>query len=123
MWLDIGKALVEIFSKFSEADRKRRDRLSVLFSDISYLLEDTAEQLSRDHFPYGSCAAMSQLASQLSEHVRGKIPEDQFETLQTKLFEATLIEKEYANRKDPRTISAMFEAAGYFKALSIMYKV
>ena len=48
---------------------------------------------------------------------------EEIDRLHNVLSEASLIEREFAKRKDPNTIPALYKAAGDFKSLSILIKL
>lgn len=120
MWLEIGKALVEIFTKQKQVKQEERQRLSTLFQHMSELLEDTARDLEKDLYPHGKCATMEMLSNELSGILIGKIESEKLDEVHRILLESSRLESEYAKRKDPETIKNLLIASGKFKALSII---
>ncbi len=123
MWLDIIKSLVDFTDRRSALKAAQRERLSTVFSDISNLLNDVAEEMENGIYPLGSCFAMTTLCEELLDNMRGIVDDKQIQELSPVLYNASRLEREYANRQDPQTLETLREAAGHFHAKSIIFKL
>lgn len=123
MWIEISKLIFDVFSKKKESNQNSKERLSVVFHEISELLRDTAHKIQEDIYPHGNCVAMDLLSKELSTFMFDKIDNERLSTLTRQLEEASRLELEYAKRKDPSTIIELEQASGLFKGLSILYKI
>lgn len=123
MWFEIARTLSEYYTQHKEKEQQVRDRLSIVFSSMSDLLEGTAKDLEGGVYPHGKCATMSVLATELTARLVGKMEVDKLDELHKMLFEAAKLEREFASRENPATIKELYVAAGKLKALSILIKV
>lgn len=121
MWLDIIKFIHSFIESSTESKKDINKKLSEFFEQIHKILQDVATSLQSDVYPHGSCATMSVLSEQLITTLEGLLSEQELNRLSSMLREASILEKEFANRKDPETISNLLNAAGEFKALAIIF--
>lgn len=123
MWIEIAKMLSDLFTQHRDEMQQSKERLSIVFQEMSELLESTAKDLKSNNYPHGKCATMDVLATELVNKLIGKIEVDELDKLNRLLFEAVKLEQEFAKREDPKTIEVLLVASGRLKALSIIYKV
>jgi hypothetical protein len=120
---DIAKNVLQFILVNNEIKKEKKEKISETLLEISNILDDTAEKLSKDEYPHNNCALMEKLSTDLLEHLKEYLPENISEGAQKVLLEAAQVEKHYANRKDEITIPTIRKAAGEFKALSILSKL
>lgn len=120
MWIEILKYSKEIIQWFISKDQKDREDLSKLFSDISILIIDVAENLEKDTYPYYSCSVMENLSKSLFEKSIGILSEQESKKFEDLLFHASKLEMEFSRRKEPSVINELKVVAGEFKALSML---
>jgi len=60
---------------------------------------------------------------QTVKHLKDKVNDEELKLISELLHSCSQLEKEYARRKEPGTITEMFDAAGRFQSLSILYSV
>lgn len=123
MWFDLIKMLVTIAQHKREVNIEQKEKVSKLYAEMSHLLSETALELSKDVYPVKKCAAMWTLSENLLEYLKDKVNEDELQLLGQLLKSCSQLEREYANRQDPDTIKVIFDAAGRFQALSMLYSV
>ena len=120
MWFEIAKTLTEYYTQHKEKEQQVKNRLSVVFQSMSDLLEETAKELQAGVYPHGKCATMGVLATELTGRLIGKMDTDTLDGLHKMLFEASKLEKEYANRENPQTIKELLVASGKLRALAMV---
>lgn len=121
--IDLCKNIVDIIQKNKSANQQSKIRISEVLNEISNILEDTAKKISEDEYPHMNCQVMKNFANELHFYMMDYLNNDKIDQLHKTLIEASEIEKTYALRKDPETIPTLYEAAGEFKALSILIKL
>jgi hypothetical protein len=118
MWLDIIKLIIEVVTKKKETTSSDNKKISEFFSEISEILEATANDLKEDKYPHGACQTLAVLSNSILNILRDKMPIEDAISLAKLLDEACLIEREWAHRHDPKTIETLLKASGEFKAHS-----
>ena len=121
--IDLCKSAIDLFYKSKETRQDTKLRVGILLEQISKILQDTADKLSKDEYPYFNCALMEKMCDHLHFHITGVVPEEQLNELYEALKEASQVEKQFAVRHEPNTIPSIYEAAGEFKALGLLIKV
>lgn len=121
--IELCKSAVDLIFKNKEMRQDTKVRVAVLLEEISKLLVDTADKLSKDEYPHFNCALIDKMCDNLHFHITGFIPEEQLEELYESLKEASQVEKQFALRSDPNTIPSIYKAAGELKALGLLLKV
>jgi len=121
--LDICKNFIDYILKNKEIEKKRKEKISDFFSEISYILQDTANKLKIDEYPHGNCVIMENLASKINKELIGIIPDEDLHHLYECLSDASRIEKEFAHRKEPNTIHEIERVSGEFKSMSMLLKI
>jgi hypothetical protein len=120
MWIEIIKYSKEIVGWFISENRKDKESLSKLFSDISSVIIDVADNLEKDTYPYYSCSIMETLSKSLYEKSVGILSEDESKKFEELLFNASKLEREFARRKELGIINELRITAGEFKGLSML---
>jgi len=123
MWFDLIKMLVKIVQHKKETDIKKKESISKLYFQMSELLVEAAKDLSQDIYPQGRCATMWALSEDVLKHLKDKVNDEELKLISELLHSCSQLEKEYSRRKEPGTITEMFDAAGRFQSLSILYSV
>lgn len=86
-------------------------------------MKDTADKLKKDEYPHGNCVILEKLSLKLEDELKGVIEEDELKNLVSQLLTASNIEKEFALRKEPETISEIEIASGEFRTMSMIIKL
>lgn len=121
--IELCKSAIDLFYKSKETSKNTKLRVGILLEEISNILKDTADRLSKDEYPHFNCFLMEKMCDKLHFYITGIVPEEQLDELYDALKEATQVEKQFALRQDPNTIPAIYKAAAEFKSLSLMIKV
>jgi hypothetical protein len=121
--LDLCKYVIEQVTKNKEIKLETRLRISTILFEISSILQDTADKLKKDEYPHANCVAMTSLSNNLHFILIDLVDMDVLDKLHNLLIEASQVEKQFAIRKEPNTIPMIEEAAGEFKAMSLILKV
>lgn len=123
MWLEIIKLIREIILGEKAKLLEQQEKLAGFFGEISELLKSTADSLHGDMYPHGSCAAMSLLSNNLINCLQEKVENDRLIQLAKLMDEASILEKEWVERKNPDTIKRLEQIAGEFKALGMLFNL
>jgi hypothetical protein len=121
--IDICKSVIDLVSKDKEIKLEKRLRISQILSEISSILQDTADKLKKNEYPHANCAAMTSLSNNLHFILIDLVNMDMLDNLHHLLVEASQIEKQFALRKELDTIPKIEEAAGEFKAMSLILRL
>ncbi len=121
--LSLLKDSVDLLVKSKEMKSENKMRVSILLGEMSSILEDTANKISKNEYPHFNCAIMEKMSNHLHFHLKDFIPENQLNELHKSLIEASQVEKQFATREDGKTISSLFNAAATFKTFSLLLKV
>lgn len=121
--IELCKSALELVFKSKEMRSETKVRVGILLEEISKVLEDTANSLSKDVYPTFNCALMEKMCGHLHYHIKDIVPEDQLDKLYVALREASQVEKQFAIRHNPDVIPSIYEAAAEFKSLSLMMRV
>lgn len=120
---DLCKNVIDFVIKDGEIKLENKLRISSILSEISQIIEDTADKLERDEYPHSNCVVLKNLSNQLHFSLIDFVPAEQIDDLHNKLIQASNIEKEFAVRKEPNTIPELRKVAGDFKSLSILIRI
>lgn len=123
MWLEVIKFILDIFQSGKKANKEEKEKLSEFLNEISVLLEQTALSIQSETYPHGSCSALSSCANSIMDILRDKIENDKAIFLARKLDEACVVEREWAFRDNPDTVSKLLQASGEFKAAALVIKI
>ena len=121
--IELCKSTIDLFYKSKETRHDTKLRVGILLEEISKILTDTADKLSKDEYPHFNCALMEKMCDHLHFHMTGVISEEQLDELHLVLKEASQVEKQFALRHEPNTIPSIYKAAGEFKALGLLIKI
>lgn len=121
--IELCKSAIDLFYKSKETRQDTKLRVGVLLEEISKILTDTADKLSKNEYPHFNCALMGKMCDHLHFHITGIVPEEQLEELYIALKEASQVEKQFYLRHEPDTISSIYKAAGEFKALGLLITI
>lgn len=120
---DICKSVIEFVVKDGEIKLENKLRISSILSEISDIIEDTANKLEKDEYPHSNCVVLNNLSNQLHFSLIDLVPAGQLDNLHNQLIQASNIEKEFTVRKEPNTIPELRRIAGEFKSLSILIRI
>ena len=109
MWLDILQFIYSFVKSQTESNKEENERLSQFFEQIHQIIQQVVVSLQSDVYPQGSCAAMSAISNQLIDALKNKVEEQELGKLARMLDEASILEKEFAYRKDPNTINNLLK--------------
>jgi hypothetical protein len=123
MWLEVIKFVLDIFKNDKQANQEEKERLAEFLNEISILLEQTAFSIQSGVYPHGSCTALSSCANSIMDILRNKIDHDRSISLVMLLDEACVVEREWAFRDNPDTVSKLLKASGEFKAAAMLIKI
>jgi len=115
--LDICKSIIDFTLRNSEIKEQEKEKISKLLLEISEILNDTADKLSKDEYPHNNCVVMERLSTELHGNLLEYLPKKDINVLRDSLIEASQIEKQFALRKEKDTIPSIERAAGEFKAM------
>jgi len=118
--IDILKGVVDFLQKTEQVNIESKKRISQNLDEISSILNDTAEKLKRDEYPHMNCTILEHLSDNLQFQISDILTFDELEKLRSSLRESSLVERQYAIRKEPDTIPSIEKAAGEFKSMSIL---
>jgi hypothetical protein len=121
--ISLLKDSVDLLVKSKEMKSENKVRVSILLGEMSSILEDTANKISKNEYPHFNCAIMEKMSNHLHFHLKDYIPENQLNELHKSLIETSQVEKQFATREDNETISSLFNAAATFKTFSLLLKV
>jgi hypothetical protein len=121
--IDICKNIIDFIRQSDEVEKDNIERISDILNNISNVLNDTAEKLLNDVYPHDNCVVMQRLSKDLHSNLLGYLPKEDIDILYNSLMESSMVEKEFALRKEPDTIPSIERAAGEFKAMSILIKL
>jgi len=120
--LDFAKTIFEQLRNENELRLEQRLRVSGILEEISNILRDTAEKLERDEYPHYNCVLMENMSNQLHFNLLESVQVDSLDLLHSQLLECSQVEKQFALRKEPETISQLYKAAAEFKTFSMIMK-
>lgn len=123
MWLEIIKFLIDLVNSNQEITQQEKEQLSNFFSDINLVIDDVIRNFEKDIYPVGCCTTMSILSNNIIDLLKNKLDEQKHEYIAKLLDEASVLEKEWANRHDPEVVTTLQQISGEFKALSIMTRL
>jgi hypothetical protein len=121
--IELCSSAIDLFYKSKETNKDTKLRVGILLEEISKILHETADKLSKDEYPHFNCVLMEKMCDHLHFHITGVVPEEQLSELYEALKEASQVEKQFAFRHELGTISSIYEASASFKALGLMIKV
>jgi hypothetical protein len=117
------KDVIDLVVKNKQIEKENKFRVAIILEEMSKVLEDTAAKLSKNEYPHFNCALMDKMSDHLNFRLTNFVPKEQLEELHNSLREASQVEKQFATREEPRTISSIYEAAATFKTFSLLLKV
>jgi hypothetical protein len=120
--IDLCKSVIDIVFKNRQIQHDTKLRIAILLEEISKILEDTADKLSKDEYPHFNCALMKKMSHNLYHYIKDVVPEEQSKSLIESLKDASQVEKQFAIRSEKNTIPSIYQAAGEFKALGFLLK-
>lgn len=120
--VNLCKNVIDFIQKDKEIESENKQKISVVLEDISKLLQDTADKLKNDEYPHANCIALKKLSDNLRTELLEVVEHDKVDGLHMQLVKASQIEREYAFRKQPNTITVIENASGEFKAMAILLK-
>lgn len=123
MWLEIIKMTKDFIGDYIKSDKEDKEKVSVLLNDMSDLLMSVVKDLENDIYPHSSCSTMKVLTSEFYNKIKFILDDDKSVYLEYLLIQSSLLEREFALRKEPDTIIKLNEAAGEFKAISMLIKI
>jgi hypothetical protein len=121
--IELCSSAIDLFYKSKETNKDTKLRVGILLEEISKILQDTADKLSKDEYPHFNCFLMEKMCDHLHFRITGIVPKEQLNELYDALKEASQVEKQFSLRRDPNTIPEIYKAAAEFKSLSLMIKV
>jgi hypothetical protein len=121
--ISLLKDSVDLLVKSKEMKSENKMRVSILLGEMSSILEDTANKISKNEYPHFNCALMEKMSNHLHFQLKDFIPEVQLNELHKSLIEASMVEKQFVNREDGETIPSIFNAAATFKTFSLLLKI
>jgi hypothetical protein len=121
--ISLLKDSVYLLVKSKEMKSENKMRVSILLGEMSSILEDTANKISKNEYPHFNCALMEKMSNHLHFQLKDFIPEVQLNELHKSLIEASMVEKQFVNREDGETIPSIFNAAATFKTFSLLLKI
>jgi len=121
--VNLCKEICQVLDKKRMIKQDAKLRLSVVLDEISRIMDDTVEKLKSDKYPHGNCVILENLSENLHKHLSEYVKSDDLKKLDKSLSESLIVEKYYALRKDPNTISEIERASGEFKSLSLLMKL
>jgi hypothetical protein len=120
--IDVCKSIIDYTLRNNEIKEQKQEKISSLLLEISEILNDTAEKLSKDEYPHDNCVVMQRLSTELHSNLLEFLPKKDVNVLKDSLMEASQIEKQFTLRKDIDTIPSIKRAAGEFRVMSILLK-
>jgi len=117
------KDVIDLVVKNKQIEKENKFRVAILLEEMSKVLEDTATKLSKNEYPHFNCALMDKMSDHLNFRLTNFVPKEQLEELHNSLRDASQVEKQFATREEPQTISSIYEAAATFKTFSLLLKV
>lgn len=120
--LDICKSVIDLVHKDQEIKLDTKLRVSSILSEISNILQDTADKLKKDEYPHSNCVVMKRMADHLHFSLIDLVNMDVLDNLHKVLIESSEVEKQFALRKELDTIPKIEEAAGEFKAMAMILR-
>jgi hypothetical protein len=121
--ISLLKDSIDLLVKSKEIKSENKMRVSILLGEMSSILEDTANKISKNEYPHFNCALMEKMSNHLHFQLKDFIPEVQLNELHKSLIEASMVEKQFVNREDGETIPSIFNAAATFKTFSLLLKI
>lgn len=121
--LTLLKDVVDVLIKKKEMKNETKFRVSILLEEISKVLQDTADSLSKDIYPQFNCSLMEKMVNHLHFYLIDFVPNEQLDSLHNLLKECSQVEKQFSIRKEQNTIPSLYNAAAEFKAISLLLKI
>lgn len=86
--IDVCKAVIDLITKNKEIKSEEKLKISEILEEISKVLLDTADKLSKDEYPHYNCAILEKLSEHLHFSLLDYIPQEQLDELYTSLKNA-----------------------------------
>lgn len=121
--VELFKNILDYIKDDQNIKLDNRLRISSVLQEISEILIDTANKLSKDEYPHYNCVLIERLSEQLHFHLIDFVKPLELDNLYNTLKEASQIEKLFAIRKEPHVIPEIEKAAAEFRAFALLMKI
>jgi len=121
--ISLCKEICQVLDKKRTVRKETKLRISIVLDEISRVMDDTAIKLKSDEYPHGNCVILENLSENLNKYLSEYIRAEDLKKLDESLSKSITVEKYFAHRKDPKTISDIERASGEFKSLSLILKI
>jgi hypothetical protein len=123
MWTEIINLIVGFLRDKKEEDKEVRKQVCELLKHIGKTIESAAGDIEAGEYPHGKCSELQIYSKELVTYLQGKLPDEKLKELEAQLIEASNIERDFAKRGDPDTITKLYFASAYFQAMGALHGV
>ena len=117
------KDTIDFVVKKKEINEHKKMKISLVLEEISDIVKNTAESLSKDEYPHFNCSLMEKMSDRLHFYLIDYVPQEQLDELHGLLKESSQIEKQFTLRKEKDTIPKLYEASASLKSISLLLKI
>ena len=121
--VNLCKNIIDFINSEKRIETENRKLVSDILTEISDILDNTANSLKKDEYPHKNCQIMQNLSLNLCDKLSKYISQSDLNRLETVLIDASRIEGEFALRNEPDTIPRIEMASGEFKSMAILMKL
>ena len=123
MWTEIINTIIGILKDKRAEDKETRDGVCELLKHIGKTIESAALDIEAGEYPHGKCGELQVYSLELVHYLEGKVDPEDLKALEAQLIEASNVERDFAKREDPDTITKLFFASAYFQAMGNLNRV
>lgn len=120
--VDLCKSIIEEVRRDTDIRLETRLRISSILEEMSDIIKDTASKLEKDEYPHYNCVLMENFANQLHFHLIDHVKPEKLDELHQQLISASQVEKQFAHRKESKTIPELQKVAAEIKTISMIMK-
>lgn len=117
------KDTIDFVIKKKEINEQKKMKVSLVLEELSDIVKNTADSLSKDEYPHFNCSLMEKMSDRLHFYLIDYVPTEQLDELHRLLKESSQIENQFALRKEENTIKKLYDASASLKSLSLLLKI
>lgn len=117
------KDTIDFVIKKKEINEQKKMKVSLVLEELSDIVKNTADSLSKDEYPHFNCSLMEKMSDRLHFYLIDYVPTEQLDELHRLLKESSQIEKQFALRKEENTIKKLYDSSASLKSLSLLLKI
>lgn len=117
------KDTIDFVIKKKEINEQKKMKVSLVLEELSDIVKNTADSLSKDEYPHFNCSLMEKMSDRLHFYLIDYVPTEQLDELHRLLKESSQIEKQFALRKEENTIKILYDSSASLKSISLLLKI